>query len=124
MNYFREVLDMVKQEILQGRTVKAVPSGLTELCNILNEASSEATKLKLIFETTMDTRGMSMHSSTKIDIDYINVCFRNNILVIDLNDSEFSMAIDDRCNIEIQRPQPGMKCRIFFEDYKMWLILV
>lgn len=116
---------MIKKQVLVGRNIVEVESNLSEVQMLLNESILEGgNQLKQIFTTAMDMRGMSMHSVNIIDIVSASIeLMQKNLIIININGGKFSMAINETCNIVIQRTQVG-KCLIFFEDFKMWLSII
>lgn len=111
---------MFKKDILNGKKIEETESSLSEIEKLIRESLKGATFIKQIFETRIN-KGMSFHSVNKIDIKNFEVGYFNENLILMVNDSEFSMAISNQCNVTIQRPQSCEKCRIFFNDFQMWL---
>lgn len=115
---------MIKKQVLRDKNILEVESNLLELQKLISESILQyKSKLKQVFTTAMDDKGMSMHTVNIIDIASGNVEFvQKNLIIINVNEGKFLMAINEECNIVIQRSQDkSEKCRIFFEDFKMWL---
>jgi hypothetical protein len=113
---------MIKKQILNNRSIEEIESNLLEVESTIKEALVGASYIKQVFEASLD-KGMSMHSVNTINIKSVEVDYFNGNLVINVNHFEFSLSMNKECSITIQRPQPGMKCRIFLNDFKMWIII-
>lgn len=111
---------MFKKEILNGRKIEETESSLSEVENLIRESLEGATCIYQIFDTPT-YKGMSFHSVNKINIETFKVEYFNENLLLNVNDFKLSIAINEQCNIKIQRPQSFEKCKIFFNDFKMWL---
>ena len=111
---------MIKKQILNGKKIIEVEISLVEFESLVKEAFKSATQINQIHSTVMDSKGMSFHSSSMININSVEISSFDNNIVIEVNSPKFSIAINDQCNILVQRSQ-GEKLRLFFKDFQMWL---
>ncbi len=112
----------MKKQILDGKMIREVECCLVELELITRKAIKDSTTLKQVFTTSMSENGVSFHSVNKIQISSMEIDYFNNCLLIVINENEFSIAINDNCNVLVQIPQSKDKLQLLFKDLQMTLI--